>query len=419
MKIGQRLLLAVTPGIVGVVAVAALAYWGERGRQVPELLLGIVAVVTLLSLWFAWVTTRDLARRIERLGRLVDARQGRGQAHESSLLAALAREAASRLSGTGKAGADELDAVERLVARFDGELARLADKERAAETRIDDVRAETSRLLHDAGDRIAQRIDEVRMPLHVLLEAPFGELNENQEELLGVARSAADDASAEARRLREVGSLELSTASRRDRLAPAELLRALQPLLEAEGRRSRVRVRLEPPAPLPAVAGDRARLQEAVREVLARVVRAATAETEISVSAATRGSAVIVRASPARGISLDELSAERRLLEALGATLTVQSAVAEIGLRSGAEFSGQHGSLTAAQLRAAVSAEPGHKKRTLPHAIHQRANQCVARRTCHAGPHQRTHFAARDLDVAAGLEHGPRPGEIAQRGVRI
>ena len=285
MKIGQRLLLAVSPGIFGVVAVASLAYWGERGRQVPALLLGIVALVTLLSLWFAWVTTRDLARRIERLGRLLDAQRGRGDGQERTLLSALAHEAVSRLSGSGKAGSDELDAVERLVARFDGEVAKLAAKERASDERVAQVRAETSQLLHDAGDRIAQRIDEVRMPLHVLLDAPFGALNENQEELIGVARSAADEASAEARRLRELGALELSTGARRDRIAPADLLRALQPLLQAEARRARIRLTLDLAPALPAVAGDRARLQEALREVLARVIRVSAPDATVAIVA--------------------------------------------------------------------------------------------------------------------------------------
>jgi signal transduction histidine kinase len=332
VRIGQRLLLAVTPGIVGVLAVAGLAYWGERGRQVPALLVAIVAIVTLLSLWFAWVTTRDLARRIERLGRLVDAHQAHGPANEPTLLVALARETVSRLSGSGKAGADELDAVERLLARFDGELARFAEKERAADLHLAGVRAETSQLLHDAGDRIARRMDDVRLPLHVLLEAPFGELNENQEELLGVARTAADEASAEARKLRELGALELSAGARRDRLSAAELLRALQPLLQAEGRRAHVGVALDVPPALPAIVGDRSRLQEAVREVLALVVRAAPADSSVRVTATADPGAVRVVVSPVRNVTPDELSAEHRLLKALGGDLSLRSGVAEISL---------------------------------------------------------------------------------------
>jgi hypothetical protein len=103
-------------------------------------------------------------------------------------------------------------------------------------------------------------------------------------------------------------------------------------VIEAEGRRSRVRVVLAPLAALPAVAGDRARLQEAVREVLARIVRAATPESEVGISASARGHSVVVHIAPALSVSLDELSAERRLLEALGASLRIQDATAEIAL---------------------------------------------------------------------------------------
>jgi hypothetical protein len=332
VNIGQRLLLAVAPGIIGVIVLAGLAYWGERGRQVPELFLGVATGVTVLSLWLAWSITRDVAKRISRLGRLVDARQGRGTEHEPTLLVALSREALSRLSGTGKAGADELDAIERLVARFDGELERIAVQERAAETRVTEARAESARLLHDAGSRIAQRLDDVRLPLHVLLDAPFGALNENQEELVGAARTAADEASVEARRLLDLGALELGTGARRDRVSPADVLTATQPLLEAEARRSKVRIVADIAPALPAIVGDRARLQEALRELFTRFIRGAAADTELRITAALGTGAVEVRISPVAGIGLAELVVERRVIEALGATLALQHGVAEVRL---------------------------------------------------------------------------------------
>jgi hypothetical protein len=37
------------------------------------------------------------------------------------------------------------------------------------------------------------QLDEVRLALHILPEAKFGELNENQEELLGTARRSECD----------------------------------------------------------------------------------------------------------------------------------------------------------------------------------------------------------------------------------
>ena len=39
-------------------------------------------------------------------------------------------------------------------------------------------------------------LDEVRLPLHILLENRFGDLNENQEEMLAAAQSAVDQAAA-------------------------------------------------------------------------------------------------------------------------------------------------------------------------------------------------------------------------------
>ena len=49
-------------------------------------------------------------------------------------------------------------------------------------------------------------LGQVRISLHILLENRFGDLNENQEELLGAARAAADEADAELRKLAPTGS---------------------------------------------------------------------------------------------------------------------------------------------------------------------------------------------------------------------
>jgi signal transduction histidine kinase len=324
VRIGQRLLLAVAPGIIGVVAVAALAYWGEREREVPALVVIIVAAVTLMSLWFAWVTTHDLAHRIERLGKLVEARDPNPTAHpERSLLAGLAREALSRLSGSGRAGADELDPVERLIARYDAELARLDEQRREADDRVAEAHAEASRLLYDAGDRIAKRLDEVRLPLHVLLDAPFGELNENQEELIGAARTAADAASAEARSVRDLGALEVARGGRRDRVMSGDLIRSIMPLIQAEARRGKVNLDWEQAPALPAVIGDRARLQEAVREILARVVRAAESGSTVKIAATSNAEGVTLTVSPVRNVAASELAIESRVLQTLGSTLEI------------------------------------------------------------------------------------------------
>jgi hypothetical protein len=48
----------------------------------------------------------------------------------------------------------------------------------------------------------------VRLPLQILLESPFGELNENQEELLRDARAAADAIDAALRKLGHVADID-------------------------------------------------------------------------------------------------------------------------------------------------------------------------------------------------------------------
>lgn len=49
-------------------------------------------------------------------------------------------------------------------------------------------------------DSLSQ-LDQVRLPLQILLESPFGELNDDQEELLRDARAAADGIDAALRRV--------------------------------------------------------------------------------------------------------------------------------------------------------------------------------------------------------------------------
>ena len=56
----------------------------------------------------------------------------------------------------------------------------------------------------DGLDQPVAQLDEVRLPLHILLETRFGDLNENQEELLRDARTGADAMNAALRRLAQV-----------------------------------------------------------------------------------------------------------------------------------------------------------------------------------------------------------------------
>lgn len=63
---------------------------------------------------------------------------------------------------------------------------------------------ERAALVERTASELAAWLDEVRLPLHILLSDHFGELNENQEEMLGAAYGAATEAAAAVERLRAI-----------------------------------------------------------------------------------------------------------------------------------------------------------------------------------------------------------------------
>ena len=67
MTVSQRLYLAVVPAIVGVFAVAGLAYWGQYDRQAPHVLVIVGVIASVGSLIVAWRNTRYVATRVTRL----------------------------------------------------------------------------------------------------------------------------------------------------------------------------------------------------------------------------------------------------------------------------------------------------------------------------------------------------------------
>lgn len=298
MRVGQRLFLAVVPAILGLFAVAGLAYWGRIDRSAPQWLVVVAAVAALLSLAVAWQNTRYVARRIERLA---GARSVGNAAHLSPLTvvrnAALARPDSSQ---------DEIDSIERVVDHLSGAV-KVAETERrereaAASERIHEYAA----LLAEATCVVARQLDEVRLPIHILLENHFGQLNENQEEMLAGARAAAEAAGLELSRLREIAELDRGALSfRRDRVVVNDLLQALKPQLVADGERADVKVTIDTLPGLPPVAGDRVRLQEAFDLLLRRMVRHALPGTEVTISAGTDKNDVTVEVTHGPAPMLD------------------------------------------------------------------------------------------------------------------
>ena len=293
MRTSQRLFLAVTPAVIGVLTVGGLAYWGRYAHTAPHIVVIIAAIAAVGSLAMAWYNTRYVAQRIAQLAAKVDA----------------------------KSDLDELDAIETVVDRHTSALrdaeARRANAQRTAEQRI----REQGEILSQVAATVSRDLDEIRLPLHILLENRFGDLNENQEEMLETARAAAEQASGDVRRLAEIGELDRGALTlRSDRIHIADVMQSLRPTVDSEAARVGVRVEIEVAPALPPVSGDRGRLQEALALVLADSVRRTPAGGKVRIAIEAMGPALAIVVEHGAPPALDAASAlAQRLLEAHGA----------------------------------------------------------------------------------------------------
>ncbi|MEO8562863.1 MAG: hypothetical protein ABI601_12350 [bacterium] len=270
MKIGARLYLTMLPSIVGFLLVGALMYWGQYEHTAPLVVLIGGAIAVGITLVITWSNARYVARRIERL-------------------------AGSSSSTAAGAPADELDAIEHV-------LGRLSNAVEVAESSRADGALSSERRVHDYAtmliaitDAMALRLEDVRLPLHILLENRFGELNENQEEMLGAARAAADAVDADMIQLRHLAELDLGEKSlREDQLKPSELMRAIRPMLAAtaDGVPASLEVRIDPL--LPSVTGDRVRLQDALVTICRASIQGASAGAHVDAAVTKSDEAVVI-----------------------------------------------------------------------------------------------------------------------------
>lgn len=322
MRVGQRLFAAVVPAILGVFTVAGLAYWGQYAHTAPQWLVVVAVVASVLSLVLAWTNTRYVVRRIESLaGRRKD-RSARRSANAGIAIANVA--GALGVPGAIPEDSDELDDIEDVVDRLSEALAS-ADAARLAATERAEARGKEYAELMEAASAVVEReLEQIRLPLHILLENHFGDLNENQEEMLGAARTAAEAADAQLERLKRIAELDLgSTPLRRDPVKVADVVGSLLQGLRADGEARGVSISIDGVAPaLPAVMGDRNRLQEALSTLLRGSVRSASEGSVVNVSAESERGGIIVAISP--GISETdnaEMKLASRLIHAQGGTV--------------------------------------------------------------------------------------------------
>ena len=256
MKVGQRLFLSVVPAVLGLFFVAALAYWGRYARSAPELVIVLAAVAALASLVVAWRNTSYVAHRVQRLA---------GHSWAASGESIVSRQNALRELGI----IDELDDIEATVAGLSDAVVRAREEATRHEREAVERAQEIEGLLQAVTARFALRAEEAQLPLHILLSSPFGELNENQEEMLGAAMSAVDAIDSEVRELRKLVQLnrgELSIV--RQPMNLAELLRPTLAIAAARAEAAQVQLRPVIADTAPRVIVDAVHAQEALTSIL-------------------------------------------------------------------------------------------------------------------------------------------------------
>ncbi|MEO7038777.1 MAG: hypothetical protein ABI446_01540 [Gemmatimonadaceae bacterium] len=276
MKVSQRLYLAVVPAILGVFTVAALAYFGQYARTAPEALVVVAIVATVTSLVVAWRNTRYVAQRIEQLAG--EARQNR------------------------TAHTDEFDDIALGV--------------RAARALAEERTATYVRLLTEVLRVMPARLQESQLPLHILLDSPFGELNDNQEELLGAAQSAVEAADLEIRRLRKLLDLERGAVTFVIKpVGMIELMRAPLAIAAARADKRSVGHEWNVPPTMPRVLVDLSHVQEALTSALGRAIDATAEGERVVLSVAESADGEFVTVTIAHGAHAVELSSESLLAE--------------------------------------------------------------------------------------------------------
>ena len=343
MKIGQRLFLAVVPAVFGLFLVTALAYWGRYARSAPELVVILAAVAAVASLVVSWRNTRYVVHRVQRLA-------GHTLSIDGEASTPTARREALRDLGITARGAhdggaheaDELDHIEATVAGLSSAVARAREEASRQEKAALERAKEIEELLQAVTTRFAARTQDAQLPLHILLSSPFGELNENQEEMLGAAMSAVDAIDTEVRELQKLVQLhrgELSIVTQPINLA--ELLRPTLAIAAARAEVAHVQLRPFVSDTAPRAIVDAVHAQEAMTSILIDAIAHTTDGGDVDVNAGesdrgririsiTRRPMIAGAASPA---SL-ELRLARRLLEAQGCSITVDEAVTIVDLPS-------------------------------------------------------------------------------------
>jgi signal transduction histidine kinase len=287
---------------------AALAYWGDRGRQAPEVVVGLALVATLGSAGLSWRSTRFVSRRVGELA---------AEFRSLGLNVAL---------GGAVDEFEELARVRESVRALANDQARLRDTAAAAIRQADVDRRQHDAILEQVAGTVASRLEETRLALHILMTSPFGELNENQEELVVAARTAADDADREVRRFARLVSMPARRrVATRESVSVRALLEPVLAMMSGRVEDKGLSFALDLPAELPPVLVDRLAAQEALSLLLQALVTDTPAGADVLLRAEEADGGIVlwmVPGLPERTHSALPILLARALLEAQPAAMT-------------------------------------------------------------------------------------------------
>jgi len=341
MKVGQRLFLSVVPAVLGLFLVAALMYWGRYERTAPQLVIILAAVAALASLVVSWRNTSYVVHRVQRLAAYTNSADGASIASTRDAL----RDLGISVPRASAAGAphevDELDDIEAKVTGLSNAVVRAREEALRHEREAVERAREIEGMLQAVTTRFAARAQEAQLPLHILLSSPFGELNENQEEMLGAAMSAVDAIDTEVRELQKLLQLnrgELSIVTQPTNLA--ELLRPTLAIAGARAEAAQVQLRPMLSDTAPRVIVDAVHAQEALTSLLSDAIahteKGGDVDVEGSEGDRSRVRIRIVRRPPIAAAATEAMPLEmrlaRRLLEAQGCSVASDGPVTIIEL---------------------------------------------------------------------------------------
>lgn len=304
-SVAWRLAAGVLPSVLAVGLVIGLFYYGEIGRSAPRIIEVVAAALTGVSIVVAWLNAHYFAERLARLARATEQAPGR------------------------RASVDEFDRIEEAVGSLGSALsAAEAERARTGALAAARLKEQATMLAGVVSDSIGQ-LDEVRLPLQILLESPFGELNENQEELLRDARSAADTIDVALRRLGQVADADRDAMSVQQELVQVnDVVRSVLPLARAAAERRGARAETELEPGLPRVRGDRTRLAEALALLATDAAAEAGPTRPLEIETTREASRAVIRIAPvsphARANDAPALILATRLVSVQGGDVAVE-----------------------------------------------------------------------------------------------